>query len=143
MFEPRSCRALQFAPVKRSIVIILKTAIMGLIAVGLASVAGAEQRADLNKGHALAKKLCARCHAIDLKDASKLPTAPPFRILAARYSVWGLQEALAEGIVVGHPAMPEFVLTPVEIFHLLSYMATLAPAKERKDEGRGNPSRAK
>ncbi|HWL21031.1 MAG TPA: cytochrome c, partial [Bradyrhizobium sp.] len=34
-------------------------------------------------------------------------------------------EALAEGIVTGHPAMPEFQLSPDEIHDLLSYLKTL------------------
>jgi cytochrome c len=56
--------------------------------------------------------------------------APPFRDLPKRYPVDHLAEALAEGIVTGHPAMPEFTFTPREIEALLSYLSSLAP--ERK-----------
>jgi len=143
MFELRSHRVVSIPTVKNSIAIVLTMAIAGLVTVCFTSGAGAERRADLSKGRALAKKLCARCHAINLDDSSKLLIAPPFRTLAARYSVWGLQEALAEGIVVGHPEMPKFVLTPEEIFYLLSYMETLAPAKRRKDQGRVTPGQVK
>jgi hypothetical protein len=55
--------------------------------------------------------------------------APPFRELPKRYPVDHLAEALAEGIVTGHPAMPEFTFTPREIEALLSYLSTLAPVK--------------
>ena len=33
-----------------------------------------------------------------------------------------LAEALAEGIVVGHPIMPEFAFDPPEIYTLLTYI---------------------
>ena len=76
-------------------------------------------------GKQLAEDKCGRCHAIDRTGESPLKTAPPFRVVANRYSVWGLQEALAEGIVVGHAVMPEFVLEPAQIQNLLGYMASL------------------
>ena len=53
---------------------------------------------------------CARCHAIDKVSPSPLPIAPPFRSLNERYPVENLAESLAEGIVTGHPTMPEFRL---------------------------------
>jgi mono/diheme cytochrome c family protein len=90
------------------------------------------QAQDLSAGRALAEKKCARCHAVAATDESKLKIAPPFRVIAGRYSVWGLQEALAEGIVVGHPVMPEFVLEPIQITNLLSYMASLVSKPEVK-----------
>ena len=61
------------------------------------------------QGHALAEEKCARCHAIGPEGESTLPIAPAFRTLSERYPVDDLEEALAEGIVSGHPAMPEFV----------------------------------
>ncbi|CCD98421.1 conserved hypothetical protein [Bradyrhizobium sp. STM 3809] len=42
-----------------------------------------------------------------------------------RYPIETLGEALAEGIVTGHPAMPQFELTPPEINDLLSYLKSL------------------
>jgi hypothetical protein len=36
-----------------------------------------------------------------------------------------LQEALAEGIVTGHPTMPEFRLDPGQIGDLISFMKSL------------------
>lgn len=86
---------------------------------------------DLAAGEKLARTMCSRCHAVGRDDKSRLPIAPAFRELAKRYSVWGLQEALAEGVVVGHPAMPKFVFTPQEIFNLLSYMETLGPDRSK------------
>jgi mono/diheme cytochrome c family protein len=75
-----------------------------------------------SNGQQLAIRLCGSCHAVDMSSNSPRSDAPAFRVFAERYSVWDLQEALAEGIVVGHPDMPQFVLTSDEIGDLLRYM---------------------
>jgi mono/diheme cytochrome c family protein len=75
-------------------------------------------------GQAISEKLCARCHAIKSGQKSKHALAPTFPAIANRYSVWGLQEALAEGIIVGHVDMPKFVFSPTDINNLLAYMDT-------------------
>jgi cytochrome c len=80
----------------------------------------AEQR-----GKTFALNNCARCHSIDRMTRSPLKIAPPFRTLHLRYPVDNLGEALAEGIVTGHPTMPEFRLDPDQIHDLLSYLKTL------------------
>ena len=75
-------------------------------------------------GQTISERLCARCHAIELRQKSKHALAPTFPDIANRYSVWGLQEALAEGIIVGHVDMPKFVFSPTDINNLLAYMDT-------------------
>ena len=82
---------------------------------------------ELERGRDLAQTMCGACHAIGDDGDSANAEAPPFRVIAERYSVWNLQEALAEGILVGHPDMPQFTLEPDEINALLSYMETLGP----------------
>jgi cytochrome c len=77
------------------------------------------------RGKAYAKSHCARCHSIARTGASPFKPAPPFRTLHLHYPIEGLEEALAEGIVTGHPAMPEFVLTPGQIRDFLSFLKTL------------------
>lgn len=57
--------------------------------------------------------------------------APPFRLLPQRYPVEHLAEALAEGIVTGHAAMPQFVFDPPEIDALLAFIDSLGPAHSR------------
>ena len=86
------------------------------------------------RGRTLAEAKCARCHAIGATGDSPLASAPPFRVLARRYPVENLAEALAEGIYVGHPAMPEFQFDPPEIDALLSFMEGLS---RRAGEQRG------
>jgi cytochrome c len=80
------------------------------------------QRADVHAGAALAQRLCAACHAIGATGASPMEEAPAFRRLGERYPPGVLAEAFAEGVIVGHPAMPEFELVPVEIENLIAYM---------------------
>ena len=80
----------------------------------------AEQR-----GKTFALTNCARCHSIDRVTQSPLKIAPPFRTLHERYPIESLAEALAEGIVTGHPTMPEFRLEPDQIHDLLSFLKTL------------------
>ena len=80
------------------------------------------------RGEAIAERLCARCHAIRQTGPSPMGLAPPFRDLSKRYPIEHLAEALAEGIVTGHPAMPRFTFDPPEIEALLAYMAGLEPS---------------
>ena len=80
---------------------------------------------NAERGLAFARTNCARCHAIDRFGESALRAAPPFRSLHKRYKVEALAEALAEGITTGHPAMPEFTLSPAQIGDLLSFLKTL------------------
>ena len=82
--------------------------------------------ADLEAGKALAEDMCARCHAIGPADTSPHKDAPPFRSLGKDWPIDSLAEALAEGIVVGHPDMPEITLDPPDIENLLGFMKTVA-----------------
>jgi hypothetical protein len=69
-----------------------------------------------------------RGHVIATQGESPVAIAPPFRVLPQRYPVEHLAEALAEGIVVGHPLMPEFTFDPPEIDALLTYIESLSPS---------------
>jgi mono/diheme cytochrome c family protein len=62
--------------------------------------------------------------------------APPFRTLSQRYPIENLAEALAEGIMTGHPAMPTFALDPRDIDALLAYIDGLAPAPGTRKQNR-------
>lgn len=78
-------------------------------------------------GREIARTNCGRCHAVGRTGLSRLKEAPPFRSLHERYPVDMLEEALAEGIVVGHPDMPKFVLEPDRIEALIAYLKSLEP----------------
>jgi cytochrome c len=87
------------------------------------------QSSPSQRGQAIAERLCARCHSIAVEGESSMGLAPPFRLLPQRYPVRHLEEALAEGIVTGHPAMPRFTFTPAEIEALLTFIASLDPSR--------------
>jgi len=85
------------------------------------------------RGHAVAEAHCSSCHAIGAAGESPAPEAPPFRTLSQNYRVDTLAEALAEGISVGHPAMPAFQFEPEDVDALIGYLQTIqddAPPEE-------------
>ena len=98
--------------------------VIALLALGCAAHAQALQPAE-QRGLVFVKANCAKCHAIDKVSDSPLSLAPPFRTLHQRYPVESLQEALAEGIVTGHPTMPEFRLDPGQVADVIAYLKTL------------------
>ena len=77
------------------------------------------------QGEALLAKNCSRCHAISRTGTSPHPEAPPFRTLSRKYPIEGLAEALAEGISVGHPDMPEFIFEADEVGAILAYLRSI------------------
>jgi len=102
-----------------------KAVIVAALALALPQSAWSQSR--IAAGRALASANCSPCHAIGKTGASPNPKSPPLRTLAARYRLQDLEEAFAEGIVVGHEGqeMPEFVLEPTEIDALLAYIGSL------------------
>ena len=101
---------------------------LAALSILLATTASAEPSAE--RGRALAEENCARCHAVGRTGTSPLPQAPPFRTLSERYPLDTLWEAFAEGIVTGHPQMPEFHWEPEKIEDLMAYLGTLVPAED-------------
>jgi mono/diheme cytochrome c family protein len=100
--------------------------VVALIAVSHAPARGDEALSPAaQRGRVLVINNCARCHAIDKLSASPVALAPPFRTLHERYPVEDLQESLAEGIVTGHPMMPEFSFDPGQVNDIISYLKTL------------------
>ncbi|WP_439514628.1 c-type cytochrome [Oceanibaculum nanhaiense] len=87
------------------------------------------QPASIAAGRVIAEERCARCHAIAATGDSPFPAALPFRELHRKYPVEQLAEALAEGIAVGHPDMPEFVLQPAEIEDFIAFLNSLQPPR--------------
>jgi mono/diheme cytochrome c family protein len=77
------------------------------------------------QGRSIAETRCISCHAIGETGESRNPEAPPLRTLSERYPVNALEEAFAEGMLVGHPGMPEFRFEPREIDALLAYLESI------------------
>lgn len=89
---------------------------------------GSSQRieaANVEQGRRLALLYCAGCHAIDKVSPSPLRIAPPFRNLHQRYPVETLEEALAEGIITGHPSMPQFQFEADQINDFIAFLKSL------------------
>jgi cytochrome c len=89
------------------------------------AVLAQSQSPATQRGSIFARTNCAQCHSIDKVSPSPLRIAPPFRDLHKSYPVDSLAEALAEGIVTGHPSMPEFRLDPGQIGDFLAFLKSL------------------
>jgi len=102
--------------------------IFGVAAITLASAAAAQDgagAASIARGRDLIQRNCAMCHAVGATDASPNKAAPPFRDLHLRYPVENLAEALGEGILTGHPQMPEFKFAPTEVEDIIHYLDSI------------------
>lgn len=96
------------------------------ILVWVSSAAAADAQAAFERhGEALVTKYCARCHAIGRAGASPHMGAPPFRTLARRYPIEELEEALGEGLVTGHPHMPEFRFGGDDVGSIIAYLKSV------------------
>ncbi len=101
------------------------TALIATIGLVLIKPAVADNVSLVEAGRHALDSRCSRCHAIGPDGQSPHAQAPPFRELMKRYPPESLAEALAEGIVSGHPDMPEYILSPEEIEAVMAYMHTL------------------
>ena len=98
-----------------------------LLAAGVPALA----RGNATRGAAIAQKNCSACHATGLRGASPNVKSPPFRELGRRFRIGDLEEALAEGIVVGHEGaeMPTFEFSPGRIADLMAYLGAIQVKK--------------
>src|SRR6266567_3825707 len=83
------------------------------------------QSPAVQRGLTFVRVHCAQCHAIDKISESPLAIAPPFRTLHLKYPIESLERPLAEGIMTGHPTMPQFRLEPDQIRDVIAYLKTL------------------
>lgn len=97
---------------------------------GSAPAMADEQADKAAEGKRIVETNCKRCHAIGMDDTSAHDKAPPFRDVVERYPSENLAEALAEGIVSGHPDMPVFVFSPPQIEAFLAYLNSLERPKK-------------
>ena len=96
-----------------------------LAAVVLVSGQARAAQDSFARGHAIVQRNCAFCHAVGARGDSPNAKAPRFRELHNRYPVEMLAEALAEGMLTGHPEMPEFRFTPREIDDIIAYLKSI------------------
>lgn len=92
--------------------------------IGLASHANAQTTADPQKGAALAKSVCAQCHAVqDSQLKSPDPMAPSFTAIANAPGM--TDRALRVWLQSSHPTMPNFILTGDEKNDVIAYLLSL------------------
>jgi mono/diheme cytochrome c family protein len=111
----------------------LAGAIGVLMAVGVLSPVMASDDDPSAGGRAIAEQKCAKCHAIGREGASPHKDAPAFRSFANKWPLENLEEALAEGIVTGHPDMPAFTLNPEQIDVFIEYLHSLSDEPGKTD----------
>lgn len=101
--------------------------ILAALLLAVAPAAAQTKKRQIEDGRTLAQQNCAACHAVGKTGRSKRSGAPPFRTLGRSYDLDNLQEALAEGISVGHKGvdMPEFQFSPDRIDALIAYIRSL------------------
>ncbi|MFL5133050.1 MAG: c-type cytochrome [Microvirga sp.] len=83
------------------------------------------QYPSVSRGHTLVEAACAACHAVGRFDASPLKSAPPLREVHKRYPVEDLAEALAEGLITGHPGKPELRFDARDVADIIDYLKSL------------------
>lgn len=94
-----------------------------LIWAALSVPASAED--DPKHGEELLQKNCASCHAIGRTGDSPHKFAPAFRTLGQRYPIEALEEALAEGIISGHPDMPEYKFDADDVGDIIAHLKSI------------------
>jgi cytochrome c len=102
-------------------------ALAAAVIAALPVIACAQQLAvqESGLGRQIAEERCGGCHATSRGELSQDPEAPPFADVVKEYPPENLEEALAEGIMVGHPDMPEFKFSADEVKLLIEYLKSL------------------
>ena len=104
----------------------LRPVLVFLACLAAASAAfGQGGAARLKRAEQLLERHCGACHAVGRTGASKRRQAMPLRQLGRHYPVESLQEALAEGLISGHPDMPEFKFGPDDVGAIIDYLKSI------------------
>ena len=103
-----------------------------LVCAAFPAFAAGESADQIAIGKHMAETYCSGCHATGVKGQSPRKEAPLFRQLGRRYALDDLQEALAEGIAVGHPDMPQFEFSPEQGDALIAYLKSIQTAAPKR-----------
>ena len=115
--------AVRYRPVRVAAATLASVTMM--LAFAAAPTRSEELSPDARRGLAILRANCSRCHAVGRTGDSPLKAAPPFRTLHTRYPIESLEESLAEGIITGHPTMPEFRFDPQQVGDIIAYLKSL------------------
>ena len=98
-------------------------AVLALLSAVPAVAAASAER--LKEGHNLLITYCGSCHATDRNGASPRPDAPAFRVLGKLYPIDSLEESLGEGMMSGHPDMPEISFEADDVGAIVDYLKSI------------------
>ena len=94
-------------------------------ALGVLAIQPAAAAPDIKLGETLLTRDCGRCHAVGRTGVSPDKAAPAFRTVSQRYPVEALEEALGEGLMSGHPDMPEFKYDADDVGGIIAYLKSI------------------
>jgi mono/diheme cytochrome c family protein len=104
----------------------VKSVLLALVwSIGFSLTGAALAADDLKLGEELLTRDCAKCHAVGRTGESPHAGAPAFRTLATRYPIDSLEESLGEGIMSGHPDMPEFQFDADQVGAIIAYLKSI------------------
>ena len=103
----------------------MRSLVLGSCVAFAVTAAFAADAALLKRGESILARDCARCHATARTGESRHPEAPQFRTLGKRYPIEFLEEALGEGIISGHPDMPEFRFAGDDVGAIIAYLKSI------------------
>ena len=109
----------------------------GALILGAGVAAAQPDDAQIAHGRQLVEKKCAMCHAVGRYGDSPNGLAPRFRELHKRYPIENLGEALAEGIIVGHPEMPQLSFSEGEVRDIIAYLESIQSHRHERGASHG------
>jgi cytochrome c len=89
--------------------------------------------AAVARGHAVAQRTCARCHAVEAVGESPDRRAPAFRVLTGQFVPLTLHRRLTEIAETGHYDMPPVSVHADEVADLATYINSFGEAWRRDD----------
>lgn len=95
-----------------------------LMAGSVEAVARSKPPGPVERGHAVARRVCAGCHAIEDGQESANPRAPGFATREMRHTA-GLAGRVADLTRAGHYGMPPLNLTPQDVSDVVAYIESL------------------
>jgi mono/diheme cytochrome c family protein len=96
----------------------------GAVVVASATPIASQEIGDAKRGEAMAKSVCAECHAVEKGEGgSRNGKAPRFQSLAAARGMTPM--ALTVALRTSHREMPNLVLSNREVDDLIAYFAVL------------------
>lgn len=105
---------------------LLRFVAIAIAAAGLAGAAAAQEIGNIDAGRAIAVKVCAQCHLVEVgKPPPRDVGAPPFAAVMARPD--STEFKLRAFLQTPHRKMPDFRFTRGEADDIIAYLLSLKP----------------